>query len=238
MAKADDGGQRQPLSRDRVLRAAVALADEAGLEAISMRKLSQTLGVVPMALYKHVANKEELLDGMIDVVVGEIEPAMGDSDWKAAVRRRILSARTVMLRHPWARRVMEAQAAPTPVILAYTDSVIRTFLAGGLSADLVHHVMHALGSRIFGFTQELHETAPTAPADLTPEQAAYMMAAFPGIAAVAMSRPHDPNSVVGSGCDDEFEFEFGIDLMLDGVERLQRKGWDSSDHDREDASVL
>ncbi|WP_422934627.1 TetR/AcrR family transcriptional regulator [Sinomonas sp. P47F7] len=238
MTTTNDGAQRQPLSRERVLRTAVALADEAGLEAISMRKLAQALGVVPMALYKHVANKEELLDGMVDAVVSEIDPPREGADWKAAVRRRILSARAVMLRHPWARRVMEAQAAPTPIVLAYTDSMIRTFLAGGISADLVHHVMHALGSRVFGFTQELHETSPTAPADLTPEQAQYMMATFPGIVAVATSRAHDPGSVVGPGCDDQFEFEFGIDLMLDGVERLHRRGWRSSDHDREAAPVL
>lgn len=235
---AKDGERRDPLNRARVLRAAVALADESGLEAISMRKLAQALGVVPMALYKHVANKDELLDGMVDAVVSEVEPPQEGLGWKAAVRRRTLSARAVMLRHPWARRVMEAQAAPTPVILAYTDSMIRTFLAGGLSADLVHHVMHALGSRIFGFTQELHETAPTAPSDLSPEQVQYMMATFPGIVAVATARPHDPTSVVGSGCDDQFEFEFGIDLMLDGVERLHRDDWRSADHDREAASVL
>ena len=235
---AKGGDPRDPLNRDRVLRAAIELADESGFDAISMRKLSQALDVVPMALYKHVANKDELLDGMVDAVLGEIEPPQEGLGWKPAVRRRILSAREVMLRHPWARRIMEAQAGPTAVVLAYTDSMIRTFLAGGLSADLVHHVMHALGSRIFGFTQELHETAPTTPADLPPEQVRYMMATFPGIVAVATARPHDPGSVVGSGCDDQFEFEFGIDLMLDGVERLHRDSWRSSEHDREDASVL
>lgn len=238
MAAADDSEHREPLNRGRVLRAAVALADEAGLEAISMRKLAQSLGVVPMALYKHVANKDELLAGLVDAVLGEIEPAREGPDWVANVRRRILSARAVMLRHPWARRVMEAQAAPTPVVLAHMDSTIRMFLAGGLSVDLVHHVMHALGSRIFGFTQELYETSPASAAELPPEVAAYMAATFPGIVAVATSRPHDPGSVVGVGCDDEFEFEFGIDLMLAGVERLHRAGWRSSEHSSEAASVI
>lgn len=238
MTASDRTGQRGQLSRERVLSAAVGLADHSGLEAISMRKLAQTLGVVPMALYKHVANKDELLAGLVDAVVGEIEPAREGPDWVANVRRRILCAREVMLRHPWARRVMEAQAAPTPMVLAYMDSTIRMFLAGGLSADLVHHVMHALGSRIFGFTQELYETDPGDAVELAPEAAAAMAAAFPGIVAVATSRPHDPESVVGAGCDDQFEFEFGIDLMLAGVERLHRAGWRSIDHDREAASVV
>jgi AcrR family transcriptional regulator len=217
--------RREQLNRDRVLAAAVALADTEGVEAVSMRGLAQRLGVVPMALYKHVANKDELLDGMIDAVVREIEAPVDGLDWRSAVRRRILAARTVLLRHPWARRAMEAKTTPTPTVLAYMDSTVGIFLAGGLSADLVHHVMHALGSRIFGFTQELYETSPSA--EVPPEVARLMAASFPNIVAVATSRPHDPGSVVGFGCDDQFEFEFTIDLFLDGVERLHRKGWHS-----------
>jgi AcrR family transcriptional regulator len=238
MADARDSGPREPLSRERVLRAAVALADEAGLEAISMRKLAQALGVVPMALYKHVANKDELLAGLVDAVLGEVEPAGGGPEWAANVRRRILSARGVMLKHPWARRVMESQSAPTPVVLAYMDSTIGMFLAGGLSVDLVHHVMHALGSRIFGFTQELYGASPASSGDLPPEAAAQMAAAYPGILAVATSRRHDAGSVVGTGCDDQFEFEFGIDLMLAGVERLHQAGWRSAEHSSDAASVV
>src|SRR5512143_3055074 len=105
---------REPLSSARVLEAAVALADQAGLEAFSMRKIAQELGVVPMALYKHVANKDELLDGMIDVVVAEIDPPEPGPGWKPAVRARILSARRALLRHPWASRVMESRTQPTP----------------------------------------------------------------------------------------------------------------------------
>ena len=149
--------RRVPLSRDRVLRAAVALADDAGIESLSMRKLAQELGVVPMALYKHVANKEELLDGMVDVVVGEIDPPVHGTDWKSAVRQRILSARRALLRHPWASRVLESRTNPTPLVLGYMDSMIGMFRAGGFSVDLTHHVMHTVGSRIFGFTQELFD---------------------------------------------------------------------------------
>src|SRR5688572_5444052 len=138
---------RLPLTRDRVLRAAVALADEEGIESVSMRRLAQQLGVVPMALYKHVDNKDDVLDGMVDVV----DPPAGGPDWKGAIRQRIFLARDTLLRHPWAARVLESQANPTPSVMAYMDSTIGIFREGGFSIDLTHHVMHAIGSRIFGF---------------------------------------------------------------------------------------
>ena len=219
--------QREYLNLNRVLNTAVALADEAGIEAISMRKLAQKLGVVPMALYKHVANKEQLLDGIVDVVVSEIAPPNPTLDWKRAVRARILSARAALLRHPWARRVMESKATPTPVVLDYIESTIAIFVAGGLSVDLTHHALHALGSRIFGFTQELYNDSQSA--DPIPPEVLQMLAQrYPHSAAVADSRPHQQSSVVGSGCDDQFEFEFALDIVLDGLERLHRQGWSSS----------
>ena len=223
MAQQVEAPRRVPLSRDRVLRAAVALADEAGIDSLSMRKLAQELGVVPMALYKHVANKDELLDGMVDVVVGEIDPPVPGADWRSAVRQRILSARRALLRHPWASRVLESRTNPTPVVLAYMDSMIGMFRSGGFSIDLTHHVMHAVGSRIFGFTQELFDDSanadPQAAAGLPPEIAER----FPYITELTIAISHDEQSVVGLGCDDQFEFEFALDLLLDGIERLRQK---------------
>ncbi|MFI9644064.1 TetR/AcrR family transcriptional regulator [Micromonospora sp. NPDC051925] len=226
--------RRTPLSRERILRAAVALADGAGIESLSMRNLAQDLGVVPMALYKHVANKDELLDGMIDVVVGEIDPLVPDVGWKQAIRQRILSARQVLRRHPWAPLAIESRTMATPAVLAYLDSMIGTLRAGGLSVDLTHHVMHAMGSRILGFSQELFDTdrragrsgptEPGPPAPLPPEVAAR----FPHVAEIATAASHDDASVVGQGCDDQFEFEFALDLLLDGIERLREQGWTSS----------
>src|SRR5690348_11474593 len=143
-----DAQPRIRLSKDRVLRAAVALADEVGIEALSMRKLAEKLDVVPMALYKHVANKEQLLDGMVDIVVGEIDPPISSTDWKSAVRLRILSARRALQRHPWAPGVIESLSNPSPVVLAYIDSMIGMLRAGGFSTDLTHHALHALGSRL------------------------------------------------------------------------------------------
>ena len=219
---------RTPLSRERVLDAAVALADEAGIDAVSMRRLAQDLGVVPMALYKHVANKEELLDGMVDVIVGEIDPPAQGTDWKDAIRRRVLSARQSLLRHPWASQVVETRTQATPVVLDYMDSLIGMFRAGGFSVDLTHHVMHALGTRMWGFTQEVFPT-PAPPVD--PEERAVMFAGFaaryPHIIEMATASAHDEESAVGGGCDDQFEFEFVLDLLLDGFDRLHRQGWSS-----------
>jgi AcrR family transcriptional regulator len=210
-----------PLSKERVLAAAVALADAQGVEGLSMRKLAQELGVVPMALYKHVANKDELLDAMVDVVVGEIDPPAGGADWKTAMRGRVLSARGALLRHPWASRVMESRASPTPAVLAYMDSMIGMFRAGGFSIDLTHHAMHAMGSRLLGFSQELFdETADVGPG-MDAETLRELAGAFPHITELVAAITHDQASVVGQGCDDQFEFEFALDLMLDGLERLR-----------------
>jgi AcrR family transcriptional regulator len=217
---------RQPLNKSRVLTAAVASADKAGLEALSMRSLAEQLGVVPMALYKHVANKEELIDGMIDVVIGEIEPPRTDLDWRGAVRQRILSARQALLRHPWTSRAMESRSTPTPVVLGYMDSMIAMFLAGGFSIDLTHHAMHALGSRMFGFSQELYTGSQNGTPD--GEAARQLALMYPNIAAVAMEASHDHGSKAGPGCDDQFEFEFALDLVLDGFELLRQRGWQSA----------
>ncbi|SNT43586.1 regulatory protein, tetR family [Asanoa hainanensis] len=234
MAEQVETLRRTPLSRDRVLRAAVALADEAGIESLSMRKLAQELGVVPMALYKHVANKDELLDGMIDVVVGEIDPPVAGGGWKRVLRRRILSARQALLRHPWAPIAIESRNQATPAILGYLNSMVGTLRdEGGFSTDLAHHVMHAMGSRILGFSQELFDDSRRAgrsgPADPEPPVGfpAEAAAAFPHLAAIAGAASHDDASVVGPGCDDQFEFEFALDLLLDGIERLRQQGWTS-----------
>jgi AcrR family transcriptional regulator len=215
---------REPLSRDRILQAAVTLADEGGVDSISMRRIAQELAVVPMALYKHVADKDELLDGMIDVVVGEIDPPIEGADWKTTMRQRILSARRALLRHPWASRVLESRGEPTPTVIAYMDSMMGVFLAGGFSIDLMHHAMHVMGSRILGFSQELFDDTSSMPADEAAEMWTQMADAYPNIAKlvpVAIGTHDEGGSVVGGGCDDQFEFEFALDLILEGLERLR-----------------
>jgi AcrR family transcriptional regulator len=228
MPKRAQPRRRAHLSRRTVLGAAVALADQAGIDSLSMRSLAQALDVVPMALYKHVANKEELLDGMVDVVIGEIDAMALGEEWRSAVRHRILSSRSALLRHPWASQVIKSRTSPTPQVLQYMDSMIGMFREGGFSVDLTHHVMHALGSRMWGFTLEVFDSSLSSES-LNPHVQAGMMremaATYPHIVEVAMGADHEGESVVGPGCDDQFEFEFALDLLLDGFERLHQQGW-------------
>ena len=189
-----------------------------------MRRIAQELGVVPMALYKHVANKDELLDGMIDVVVAEIDPPIEGADWRATMRERILSARRALLRHPWASRVLESRGEPTPSVIAYVDSMMGVFLDGGFSVDLMHHARNVMGSRILGFSQELFDDAASMPAEEAAEVWTQMADVYPNIAKlipVAIGTHEGP--VVGGGCDDQFEFEFALDLMLDGLGRMRER---------------
>ena len=149
MSAQPDAKKRTPLTRERVLRAAVALADERGIEALTMRNLGQELGVEAMSLYNHVANKEAILDGVVEVVIGEVVDAVEDvtlsdpAEWKPLTRRRILAAREVMLRHRWAPKVLESRTQPPAVLMRYYDGLLGLMLRGNFSADLAHHAMHA-----------------------------------------------------------------------------------------------
>jgi len=190
-----------------------------------MRRVGQELGVEAMSLYNHVANKEDLLDGMVDLVIGEIGPVPEGDDWKEALRGRILAARRTMLRHPWASAVVASRRQASPVLMKYMDVTGGIFLRGGFSVDLMHHAFHALGSRVLGFTQELFDDSGEL--EQSPEMQAVMLqqmaAEYPNITAVVQQVAHDDASVVGSGCDDQAEFEFALDLMLDGLERLHER---------------
>ncbi|MDR6904985.1 AcrR family transcriptional regulator [Agromyces sp. 3263] len=221
--------RRAPLTRDRVLRTAVDLADSGGIDALTIRRLGEQLGVEAMSVYHHVPSKEAILDGVVDLVFGEVEAAVGgfevpeaDAAWKAALRERILAARRVMLRHPWLPGVMDSRQGLGLTTARYVDSVVGTLRSGGLSYDLVHHAMHALGSRMFGFSQELGESAGD-DGSADPDELAQMAAQVPHLAEMlSVVRHDDPESTLG-WCDDQFEFEFGLDLLLDGIERAGRR---------------
>ena len=220
---------RAPLTRERVLHAAVELADENGLDALTMRNLGQRLGVEAMSLYNHVANKDAVLDGVIEVVVGEVldaveglEPPASPAEWKAAARRRILVAREVMLRHRWAPKVLESRTEIPAVLMQYFDGMLGVMLRGGVSADLAHHAMHALGSRAIGFSQELFEEDTDVPAETVGAMAEQMAAVYPNLGEMLKVVTHDADTTLG-WCDDQFEFEFGLDLILDGLERHRER---------------
>ncbi len=223
---------RVPLSRGRVLRAAVELADREGLDALTMRRLAQELDVEAMSLYHHVANKEAVLGGITEVVVDEAQAAVGAAelpaaadDWQAALRARILTARSVMLRHPWAPRVLETRSEMTPTVIAWFDQVLGVLVEGGFSFDLAHHAMHALGSRALGFTQELFVPDDTEVGD---DQALAMLEQmaeqFPYITGMLTEVAHDDAESTLGWCDDQAEFEFGLDVLLDGLERRRARG--------------
>jgi AcrR family transcriptional regulator len=206
-----------------VLEAAVKLADREGIDALSMRRLGQELGVEAMSLYNHVAAKEDLLNGIVDVIMSEIEPAAEIGAWKEVARARILAARRTMLRHPWASAVIVSRTQPSPVMMRYMDSMAGILRRGGFSVDLLHHGFHALGSRILGFSQELYDDSPgEATGDAVQTRMVQQMAAeYPYITQIVQQVVHDEASVVGTGCDDQWEFEFALDLLLDGLERLK-----------------
>ena len=224
---------RIPLSRERVLRAAVKIADDGGLESLTMRRLAEQLGAEAMSLYYHVANKEEVLDGIAEVVVTEINdvvdrierPATA-AEWKKAVRQRILSARQVLLRHPWAPRVLESRTNTSLAVLRYYDALLGLMHDGGFSWDLAHHALHALGSRALGFAQELFDPNAGGGSGAGEDPAAAMQSMaeqLPHLVGMLAEVMHDdPDSTLG-WCDDQAEFEFGIDLLLDGLDRLRER---------------
>lgn len=222
---------KTPLSRERILTTAVAVADAGGLEALTMRGLAEALDVEAMSLYYHVANKEALLDGIAEVVVQEIldeiadlPPATSVGDWKQAMRSRILRAREVMLRHKWAPWVLETRTTMNSAVLRYYHGLLEIFKTGGMSYDLAHHALHALGSRALGFSQELFDPAPGSDDEETSEELfAQMATELPLFVEFMQAIVHeDPEDQTLGWCDDQTEFEFALDLMLDGLDRLRR----------------
>jgi AcrR family transcriptional regulator len=202
-----------------VLQAAVELADERGLDELTMRKLGQRLGVEAMSLYNHVANKDDVLAGMVELVLGEIEAPTGEPDWKESIRRTATSSHAAYLRHRWACGLAMRTGGPSERRFEWMEGVLRTFREAGFSADLTHHAYHAIDSHITGYTlwqvgmpfetrEELVALAerllPLIPADRYP----YVL---------EHAEQHLAPPVPGA----KSEFEFGLDLLLDGLERLR-----------------
>ena len=210
---------RIPLTRERVLQAAIALCDEGGIESLSMRKLGQELGVEAMSLYNHVANKDDILDGIVDEVVSEIEvPPIGD-DWKAALRQRANSARDVLSRHPWATGLIESRTNPGPATLRYYDSVIGSLREAGFSIEMAAHAFSALDSYIYGFAlQEV--SLPFETSEEASDVAEILLERLP-----ADEYPHLTEMTTEHAMKPRYdyanEFGFGLELILDGLERMR-----------------
>jgi AcrR family transcriptional regulator len=209
---------RKPLSSARVLQAAVALADEAGLEAFSMRGLAQELGVVPMALYKHVANKEELLDGMVDIVFSEIELPSGDLDWTSAMRRRAVSTREALKRHSWAIGMMESRH-PGPANPRNHNAVMGCLRKAGFSFEMAIHAYSVQDAYIYGFALQERDTGfetPDGAGEAAQRRARTIggLENYPYLVEITTKLPE-------SGYDNAVEFAWGLDLILDGLDRLR-----------------
>jgi AcrR family transcriptional regulator len=210
---------REPLSSARVLQAAVALADEAGLDAFSMRSLAQELGVVPMALYKHVANKDELLDGMVDIVFSEIDLPPAELDWQSAMRLRATSTREALKRHSWAIGMMESRR-PGPANLRNHDAVMGCLRKAGFSFELAIHAYSVQDAYIYGFALQERDTGFETPdsageAARRRAEANGALADYPHLAEIVKKLPE-------SGYDNAVEFAWGLALILEGLERVRR----------------
>jgi AcrR family transcriptional regulator len=212
--------RRAALTRERILRAAISLADRDGIESLSMRKLGQELGVEAMSLYNHVRNKVDMLDGMVDVVFSEIDLPADGIDWRTAMRQRAISARQALLRHPWAIGLMESRATPGPATLRHHDAVLGSLRRASFSVNMAAHAYSILDGYIYGFTlTEL--TLPFRKPGEVAEVAGNILEGFrngeyPYLAEMAMDRAMKPGYNYGD------EFEYGLDLILDGIARVNR----------------
>jgi AcrR family transcriptional regulator len=211
--------KRQPLSRERVLRAAVALADESGFASLTMRKLAKKLGVEAMSLYNHVSSKDDLLDGMIDVVFSEIEVPSTEVDWKAALRKRAVSTREALTRHRWAIGRMEGRAYHGPANLRLHDAVLGCLRAAGFSIEMAVHAYSVQDAYIYGFALQERDMSSENATDFAAEAQRQMRE----YETVLGDYPHLVEVVGGhvaeAGYDYTTEFVFGLDLILDGLDR-------------------
>jgi AcrR family transcriptional regulator len=209
---------REPLTRERVIRVAVSVADDAGIASLTMRKLAERLGVEAMSLYHHVANKNEIFDGMVDAVFSEVELPSSENGWREAMHIRAGALRETLLRHPWALRLVESRANPGPSTLRHHDHVIGCLRGGGFSIAAAAHAFSLLDSYIYGFVlQELN-----LPFRTDEEFEAVVEGIIQQMPVNAY--PHFMEMVVAHALKPGYsyaaEFEFGLDLVLDALERL------------------
>ena len=209
--------KRSTLTREKVLAAGVELADEVGIESLTIRKLADKLGVGAMTIYHHVPSKEEIIDGMVEMVFSEIERPPADADWRSAMRQRCISARKVLNRHPWAAPLMESRVPPGPENLSHHDAVIGCLRNGGLSIQMTAHAYAILDSFIYGFAFEeavLPAGGGEGFAEIAEEIAAQFPAdEYPYVAELTFEH------VLKPGYDFGDSFEFGLDLIIDGLDR-------------------
>jgi len=218
---------REPLSRERVLDAARALADAEGIRSVTMRRIAEQLDCEAMSLYHHVDDKRALFEGLVEAIIAEIIAATSDeslaasaTDSRDVIRLRCLAARDVMLRHPWAPPLFVAQEGIPAISFMLYEQLVGTLVSDGFTYELAHRAVHALGSMVFGFTQELFDPSPGEADKANLEAFETIAAAAPHLAALARSDLHSPDGAL-SACDTQAEFEFTLSLILDGLGRAR-----------------
>ncbi|MEV6490098.1 TetR/AcrR family transcriptional regulator [Actinoplanes sp. NPDC051633] len=222
--KTDSGGRpaRTPLSRERVLRAALAVADTGGLESLTIRSLAHELGAKPMSVYYHVANKSEIIDGIVDLVFSEIELPAPDGDWHAGMRRRAASARSVLRRHPWAIPLLQTRTKPGPATLRHHDAVIGSLRSAGFSVAMTAHAFALIDSYVFGFALSESVLPINGPETVTEVATSMIPAGFPDL------YPHliefTTEHILKPGYDFGAEFDFGLTIILDALSGLAPHG--------------
>ncbi|MEV0947595.1 TetR/AcrR family transcriptional regulator [Rhodococcus sp. NPDC049939] len=208
-----------PLTLDAILGTAVDLADGAGVNAVSMRKIADHLGVEAMSLYHHVANKSAILDGMVDTIFGEIDLPVREDEWRKAIRDRTISARAVLVRHPWAIGLMDSRGNPGPATLRHHDAVIGILRRGGFSIAGAAHAFSVIDSYLYGFVLQELNLPFEGPDDLEDVAETILdqipAGEFPYLTEMIVDHAMKP------GYDYADEFEFGLDLILDGLDRLR-----------------
>ncbi len=211
--------RRPPLSRDRIARAAIKLADRHGIDALSMRKLATALKVEAMSLYNHVASKDELLDGMVDEIIGEITLPTSGGDWKTEMRARAVSALSVMTAHPWAPMLVVSRINVGPNMLRYIDATLGTLREAGLSWHETDRAWNTMDNYIYGFTLQ-QQNFPVNPDDYASAAASYL----PMLSIELYPYMHEMTARVADGSHDgTLDFAFGLELILDGLERLRAR---------------
>jgi AcrR family transcriptional regulator len=218
-ARTRKGGRRARLSRELVLRAALDIADEGGLEALTMQRIGQRLGVEAMSLYRHVRNKEDILDGIVDLVFGEIELPADDVDWPSALRMRAVSTRDVLARHPWAVGLMESRLQPGPANLHHHDAVLGILYGAGFSSPMATHAYSLLDAYIYGFALQESNTRVNTPETLS-EVTSDVIEQMAGDEYPHMQRVG--RELMIAGFEFASEFEFGLDLILGAIEQLPK----------------
>jgi AcrR family transcriptional regulator len=214
------GKPRTPLNRERVLRAAIALADTGGIDSLTMRKLGQELGVEAMSLYNHVANKDDILDGIVDLVFSEIALPAYHADWKTVMRQRAISAHQVLLRHPWATSLMQSRTKPGPATLRHHDWVLGSLRGAGFTIVMAAHAFSVIDGYVYGFALQqlnLPLQTPAQVAEVGANILRQLAGEYPHLAEMITEHAMKP------GYDYAEEFEFGLDLILDGLDRLRAR---------------